>query len=105
MKNKLQAILLLTALASTSSQASFKEGLTEMANGNIADGVALIKTAATDGDMYAQFNLGDLYYRGVAGVEKNKDLAVGWIKKSADQGYDIAEAQLISIGLIDSKKQ
>ena len=51
-----------------------------------------ISKAAQAGDPGAQHNLGDRYYAGV-GVEMNKQEAVKWWKKAAENGY--APAQMI----------
>lgn len=66
----------------------------------IADGLGLASDAfdlyqsylkfAKDGDMEAQYNLGNAYYFG-KGVEKNFVEAAKWYTKAAEQG--LAEAQ------------
>jgi hypothetical protein len=48
--------------------------------------------AASQGDVYSQFRLGQLYYEG-KGVEKNDEKAAQWLLKAAQQ--DHSEAQYI----------
>ncbi|QIW16853.1 hypothetical protein A4G20_04905 [Pasteurellaceae bacterium RH1A] len=48
------------------------------------------KKAAEQRDMYAQYNLGVMYYRG-EGVKQNYKQAFVWVKKAAEQGYKQAQ--------------
>ena len=52
-----------------------------------------LKTQATNGDAIAQTALGRAYRQG-AGVRKDDQAALGWIRKAADQGYGPAENEL-----------
>jgi len=49
--------------------------------------------AAQQGDMLAQFNLGNLYYEG-DGVKRDKEKAAYWFTKSAQQGHADAQYQI-----------
>ena len=42
---------------------------------------------AKQGEAYAQYNLGLIYFKG-EGVPKNDTEAVKWFRKAADQGHD-----------------
>ena len=47
------------------------------------------KAAAEKGNKYAQHNIAFCYWDGM-GVEKNNDLAIMWMRRSAEQGYEKA---------------
>ena len=47
------------------------------------------KAAAEKGNKYAQHNIAFCYWDGM-GVEKNHDLAIMWMRRSAEQGYEKA---------------
>lgn len=49
------------------------------------------RTLAAQGDAEAQYTLGALYNRGVAGVEKDMIEAVHWYRRAAEQGHSIAQ--------------
>ena len=51
-----------------------------------------LRKAATGGDAYSQFRLGNEYFYGTEARKENRELAVYWFKKAADQG--LPEAQL-----------
>ena len=48
-----------------------------------------IKKAAEQGEAKSQYNVAVMYSKG-EGVEQNGDLAVEWMKKTANQGYEDA---------------
>ena len=52
-----------------------------------------LEKKAEAGDPYAQFNLGNAYYKG-NGVPQDYKEAVKWYTKSADQGYANAQYNL-----------
>lgn len=52
-----------------------------------------IKEAAEQGDVDAQYMLGDFYANG-EGVKQDYEKAIEWIKKAADQGHIMAKLQL-----------
>src|SRR5439155_12304016 len=56
----------------------------------------LYQKAANLGNSVAQHNLANMYKNG-EGVDKNKDQAIYWYKKSAEQGYQNAENALIKL--------
>lgn len=72
---------------------TFADGLSFLASGEIYKGIDAIQDAAKNGDVFAQYNLGDLYSRGVEGLDKNTELAMVWLKKASDNGLDIAKKQ------------
>ena len=49
--------------------------------------------AAVQGDAFAQFNLGAMYYEG-QGVERNYQEALDWFRQAADQGDQKAQVNL-----------
>jgi TPR repeat protein len=51
------------------------------------------RRAARDGDVGAQYRLGQLYERGL-GVSKDPDEAAKWYRKAAEQGHDRAKEAL-----------
>jgi TPR repeat protein len=57
---------------------------------------ALFKRAAEQGDARAQFEAGSMYAVG-RGVEKNCDLAMNWLSKSANQNFSYAQGALASV--------
>jgi len=50
--------------------------------------------AAKNGDVSAQFKLGTLYLDGNLGLPQDIHKAKAWLKKTADQGYELAQQQL-----------
>ena len=48
---------------------------------------------AEQGSPAAQFNLGEMYYKGT-GVSRNYKQAVTWYQKAAEQGYAVAQFNL-----------
>jgi TPR repeat protein len=52
-----------------------------------AEAVKWIQRAATQGDAYAQYNLGLMYAQGRGVIVKDERQAIGWLTKSADGGY------------------
>jgi TPR repeat protein len=52
---------------------------------------------AEEGNAKAQFILGCLYTQGRPGLETDSSLAFQWLQKSADQGYEYAQAKLNSL--------
>ncbi|MFW1897785.1 tetratricopeptide repeat protein [Acinetobacter sp. ULE_I001] len=50
--------------------------------------------AAKNGDVSAQFKLGTLYLDGNLGLPQDINKAKAWLKKAADQGYELAQQQL-----------
>ncbi len=61
-----------------------------------ADDIVACREAATAGDPAAQYNMGLLYEEGIQ-VPKNKNEALNWYRKSADQGLPVAE---YAVGLL-----
>jgi len=50
--------------------------------------------SAENGDVTAQFKLGSLYLDGNLGLPQDINKAKEWLKKAADQGYELAQRQL-----------
>ncbi len=63
----------------------------------------LLKPLAEKGHAEAQCILGNLYHLGL-GVETNIQEAIKWYKKSAQQGYCIAENNLNTIYLMEEEE-
>lgn len=59
-----------------------------------------IKKAAEKGNKYAQHNLAFCYWDG-AGIEKNHEVAIMWMRRSASQGYEKAKMALKTMGVND----
>lgn len=47
--------------------------------------------------MSAQFKLGSLYLDGNSGLPQDINKAKAWLKKAADQGYELAQRQLAAL--------
>ena len=54
--------------------------------------------AAEKGNKYAQHNIAFCYWDGV-GVEKNRETAIMWMRRSAAQGYEKAAKALKTMGV------
>ena len=54
--------------------------------------------AAEKGNKYAQHNIAFCYWDGV-GIEKNREKAVMWMRRSAAQGYEKAKKALKIMGV------
>ena len=50
-----------------------------------------IEKQSNNGDPEAQWKLGMIYFKGLAGVKENDDIAFNWVLKSAKQKYPPAE--------------
>jgi len=89
---KLRTISLLRLNQNTASkqQKSKVKTMTEQNTLSIAE----LQQQANAGDAQAQFYLADCYIKG-AGVEKEKELALMWLKKAAEQGNRAAQCNLI----------
>jgi TPR repeat protein len=53
-----------------------------------------LRTRVERGEAAAQYALGNLYYRGVDGVVKNRQEAVNWYREAADRGHTGAQLML-----------
>lgn len=51
------------------------------------------RTAAEEGDMQAQFEMGDLYYQGER-IERDLDTALAWFEEASVQGHPAAQYRL-----------
>lgn len=65
---------------------------------NIDKAVQLWRKAAESGDASAQCCLGNLYLEGPF-VEHNREEAIKWYRKSAQQGHQLARKKLLALGL------
>ncbi len=65
-----------------------------ISGGNIAKdtqkGISLLTECADNGDAFSCCKLGCLYLFGIDGIEKDKEKAVEWLNKSAEQGSEYA---------------
>jgi TPR repeat protein len=59
------------------------------------DVVEETKMKAAEGNMAAQFNLGQMHNLGYEGVEKNHEKAIEWWTKAADQGLATAQYNMV----------
>jgi len=56
--------------------------------------IVLLKALAKEGDPGAQCGLGLMYYKGLEGVAPDYQEAAEWLRRSAKQGFTIAQACL-----------
>jgi TPR repeat protein len=63
-----------------------------------------LKQAAESGDQAAQYYLGTMYEKGIF-VKEDRNTAMGWYKKSADQGYEDAQKALNALGAAVSERK
>lgn len=61
----------------------------------------LMKEAADEDIPEAQYCMGQIYETGMLNVRKNKQKAIEWYKKAADNGNDDAFAKLLELGYFD----
>ena len=54
--------------------------------------------AAETGDVIAQHSLGNLYLEGLY-VEPNREEAIKWYRKAAQQGYKPSRKKLLALGV------
>ena len=64
---------------------------------NIAMAYYYYELAAQKNYPLAQYALGEIYERGIGGLNKDLTTAMSWYKKSADQGYVIAQTNLAAL--------
>lgn len=95
----------LLALSSTGALGAFDEGAAAYRAGNYQAAFKEWNTAAQQGDVDAQYNLGCLYVRG-EGVAKNSAWAVEWLQRAADQGdFDAATLLFLSNSITDDRRK
>jgi uncharacterized protein len=51
----------------------------------------VLRRAADNGDASAQTGLGQIYFSGLVGVQRDYAQAAAWYRKAADQGYGLAQ--------------
>lgn len=61
---------------------------------NPQEAVANYMKAGIKGDQWAQYSLGEAYYKGTMGLAKDYKTAHVWIEKSANQGNKFAQIRL-----------
>ena len=71
----------------------YEDGVAAYERKDYVTAVKLFRVAADQGDSFAQFNLGLMYYEG-QGVTQDYKEAVKWLRLSADQGYASAQYYL-----------
>ena len=87
-------ILLLTLLVGTpASSADFQKGWTAYKSGDYATALREWTPLAEQGDAYAQYNLGNFYFKG-DGVLQDYKTAVKWYRLAAEQGEADAQFNL-----------
>ena len=77
---------------------------------NKEKGIALIRRSAEQGEIRAQWVLGDCYYNGEEGVSQGYTQAVYWYRKAAEQGdaeaqYNLGLAYWLGDGISEDKPQ
>ena len=75
---------------------NLEKGLQAFEDKNYGETLTLLKPIAEKGHSEAQCIIGNLYHLGL-GVERNIQEAIKWYRKSAQQGYSIAENNLNTI--------
>ena len=88
---KLISVLLLCVVSF--AYAGVDEGVAAYQKGNYTIALKEFKKAAQQGDAYAQFNLGLMYYEG-EGVPQDYAKAMSWYLKAAEQGNASAQYSL-----------
>lgn len=91
--------VVLTLLPSPSLAQDLAAGLMAARNGDFEAALKEWKPLAEQGDVDAQFNLGQMYANGLA-VSQDDTQAAAWYRKAADQGDVTAQSNL---GLMYSK--
>lgn len=81
------------AVVPTKLLADYESALSAFSRGDTASGVQEMRRLARHGDRRAQFILGKVYLGGV-GVTEDHNKAVSWFRKSANQGYPVAQTIL-----------
>lgn len=64
--------------------------------GDYITAFTITKSLAVSGDMKAEYELGNMYYKG-EGTDKNVQEAIAWWEKSGEQGYLAAQENLVYI--------
>jgi hypothetical protein len=70
--------------------ADLRDGQAAYDRGDYTTAFAEFTRAAEQGNLEAQYRLGQMYRKGL-GVVRNDDLAFHWIRSSAEQGFSVAE--------------
>lgn len=83
---------------------NLKKGLVAFEQKNYQETLTLLKPLAKEGNPKAQCIIGNIYHLGL-GVNHNIQEAIKWYKKSAKQGYLIAENNLKTIYLMEEIKK
>ena len=65
---------------------------------NASKAASYYLAAAEKGNKYAQHNIAFCYWDGV-GIEKDREAAVMWMRRSAAQGYEKAKKALKTMGV------
>lgn len=86
----LNILLILPLLASTQAQADYSTGMYFYRQGNFAKAVVEFQK---DGGPEANFCLSVMYQKG-EGTAQNGELSLRALKKAAEQGLDVAQADL-----------
>lgn len=86
-------VALLTMAPLASAQEDYDAGKRAYLAGDYAEAVRIWQPLADEGNKYAQFSLGSLYFEG-SGVEKSMESSAKWFRLSADQGYAPAQFNL-----------
>ena len=90
-------ILIFCALLSSCANQELKFGVDAFNVGNYDQAAIHWNPLATQGDPYAQYNLGLLWEDGLGSTEKNISEAANWYYLSAQQGYVPAMLRLANI--------
>ena len=89
---RVAAALFLIALPALAG-ADLRDGQAAYDRGDYTTAFAEFTRAAEQGNLGAQYRLGQMYRKGL-GVVRNDDLALHWIRSSAEQGFSVAEVSL-----------
>jgi hypothetical protein len=97
MKSLIRSLLLALALTTGAwvpvQAQTFVQSLAAYERQDYRTAFAGFKKLAAQGDVYAQFNLGNMYANG-QGVPKDEQQAVVWFRKAAEQGNAMAQFNL-----------
>jgi TPR repeat protein len=93
LKHALAATILVLSLAAPVAAGPVEDAIAARSGGDYATALRLWRPLANQGDAFAQFNLGLMYFRG-EGVPQNHDEAAMWFWLAANQGFASAQYNL-----------
>src|SRR5262245_17850115 len=87
------AIIFMLCFATSTTAGPLDDAAAAIRKGDYAIAQQILRPLADKGDALAEFNLGQMYARGL-GVQRDYTEAAAWLRKAADQGLAIAQLYL-----------